>query len=125
MKTVVGSGFCFSFAVIFIASLFLNASSFLNIGLNSQWELLAWYIVILASVMASISIMLLAVKCIFALKNKGTVCEKCGKHPVKYDSPSNLCFYCWTEWWVDGLEIEDPIERAMELESVRNVLKDK
>ena len=53
------------------------------------------------------------------------MCVKCGRHPVEYDAPDRYCFNCWTEWWVDGLEIESHKERQIELKRLRKELKKK
>lgn len=52
-------------------------------------------------------------------------CNKCGQHPVEYDSPALLCFLCWTEWWVDGMGCANEREKQELLRETRRDLKKK
>ena len=32
-------------------------------------------------------------------QNKAIVCKMCGSKEVEFDSPTDLCHECWSDWW--------------------------
>lgn len=53
------------------------------------------------------------------------LCENCECRQAEYDSPGRWCFNCWTEWWVDSMNIKNPKVREVELKKLRTEMKKK
>jgi len=45
------------------------------------------------------------------------------KKPAEYILEGGLCETCWIDWWIEGLHIENPRERAKVRRDVRATLR--
>lgn len=53
------------------------------------------------------------------------LCAKCRLREVEYVNEGGMCELCWIDWWVDGMKIENPHEKAKYRREVRADLRKK